>query len=255
MTKDDMLRIVQAQLALDLNCTVEQLNGEKDSLVFVHARDNPGRRPFPRGEQHFDMLTMGRAIVVSATPDILATVQPALAGKSRDEAFSMPFVYGHALLYLPDLDKLKLLDPPTGYTYEFVERDKIPTLCQQELFEHSIGNFGDHPRPDVLVLVAKQDGQIVGMAGCCEDCATMWQIGMDVLPDFRSRGLAAYLVNALMLEILRRNKVPYYCTSPANIPSQRVAHRAGFAPAWVCAYRGQFSGCSGKFDGMTAPTN
>lgn len=80
MTKRDMLHIVQAQLAIDLACTVDQLNGEKDSFVFVQARDNPGCRPFPRGEQHFEMLTMGRAIVVSATPEILAIVTPALAG-------------------------------------------------------------------------------------------------------------------------------------------------------------------------------
>jgi GNAT superfamily N-acetyltransferase len=242
MTKHDMLCIVQQQLAIDLNCTVEQLNEEKDSLVFVLAQENPCRRPFPRGAQHFDMLTMGSAIVVSATADILDIVQPALAGKDRDEAFSMPFVYGHALLYLPDVDNIKLLDAPAEYTYEWVEREDIAALHQQKSFEHSIGNDDNHPRPDVLALIAKHNEQIIGMAGACEDCATMWQIGMDVLPAYRNRGLAAYLVNVLMLEILRRGKVPYYCTSPANIPSQRVAHRAGFYPAWMASYKGQFEG-------------
>jgi len=154
----------------------------------------------------------------------------------------MPFVYGHALLYLPDLDNIKALVPLAGFTYEFVERDDISALCQHEAFEHSIGNCGGHPRPDVLVLLARHGEEIAGMAGCCEDCATMWQIGMDVLPAHRGRGLAAYLVNALALEILRRGKVPYYCTSPANIPSQRTAHRAGFYPAWVASYKGLFEG-------------
>ncbi|MCL2447172.1 MAG: GNAT family N-acetyltransferase [Oscillospiraceae bacterium] len=250
MTKHDMLRIVQAQLALDLNCTVEQLNGEKDSLVFVQARDNPGRRPFARGEQHFDMLTMGHAIIVSATPDILATVQPALAGKSRDDAFTSDFVQGQLLFYLPDLDGCTALSAPAEFTYEWLEQDEIAAL-PLENFRNAIGQ--NELRPDVLVLLAKHGEEIIGMAGASEDCATMWQIGMDVLPAYRNRGLAAYLVHALMLEILRREKVPYYCTSSMNIPSQRTAHRAGFASAWVCAYRGNFTNCSGKFDGLTMP--
>ena len=115
MTKDKMLHLVQTQLAIDLNCTADDLNGEKDSFVFVQARDNLGRRPFPRGPQHFEMLTMGRAIVVSATPDILAIVQSALADKNRDEAFTMPFVDGLALLRLLDLDHIKARGAPRGF--------------------------------------------------------------------------------------------------------------------------------------------
>ena len=94
-----MLNIVQSQLATDLNCAPDDLNGEKDSFVFTETQDNPDRRPFPRSEQHFEMLSMGNSIVVSASPDILAIVKPLLDGKSRDEAFSMPFIYGHSLYY------------------------------------------------------------------------------------------------------------------------------------------------------------
>jgi hypothetical protein len=48
-TQQELLAAVQAQLAIDLNCTVDDLNGEKDSVVFVQAKENPGRRPFPKG--------------------------------------------------------------------------------------------------------------------------------------------------------------------------------------------------------------
>ena len=50
MTTQDMLYTVQAQLALDLNCTPGDINGEKGSILFTETRDNPGRRPFPRGQ-------------------------------------------------------------------------------------------------------------------------------------------------------------------------------------------------------------
>ena len=99
MTKSELLNIVQSQLATDLNCTLDDLNGEKDSFVFTTVKDNPGRRPFPRSEQHFEMLSMGMSIVVSASPSILDIAKSELSGKSRDEAFSMPFVYGHSLYY------------------------------------------------------------------------------------------------------------------------------------------------------------
>ncbi|MDR2649448.1 MAG: hypothetical protein LBB94_06995 [Clostridiales bacterium] len=60
----------------------------------------------------------------------------------------------------------------------------------------------------------------------------MWQIGIDVLPEYRHLGIAAVLTNRLTIEILERGKIPYYGTAQRNIASQRVAHRAGLRPAW-----------------------
>jgi len=242
MTQKELLRTVQAQLATDLNCAIGDLDGGKDGIVFTRARENPGRRPFPRGERHFEMLSMGKAIVISASPDILAVVQPALAGKTRDEAFSMPFVYGHGLCYLPDLHRMEALPAPADFSYELIEQENIPALYHLEGFKNAIGNDSDHPRPDALAVTAKLDDKTVGMAGCCMDCARMWQVGIDVLPGYRNHGLAAWLVNRLTLEILHRGFIPYYCAAIANIASQRVAHRAGYFPAWVCSYKGNFEG-------------
>ena len=237
-----MLRIVQLQLATDLNCIPADLSGEKDSFIFVETRDNLGRRPFPRSERHFEMLSMGKAIVVSASPDILDIVRPLLIVKGRDEAFSMPFVYGHSLYYLPDLEQIERIALPDGFVFEMVERDEIPALYQYEGFRNALQYDVDLLRPDVLATLAKKDGNIVGIAGASSDCAKMWQVGMDVLPEYRNLGLAAYLVNWLTLEILNRGYVPYYGTASSNIASQRVAYRSGYCPAWVCAYKGNFDG-------------
>jgi len=68
ISNEDILWAVRAQLAIDLNCSP----GDFDSagFVFCEAKENPGRRPFPRGERHFEMVTMGGAVIVSATSDI-----------------------------------------------------------------------------------------------------------------------------------------------------------------------------------------
>lgn len=237
MNQREIRAVAQAQLAVDLNCTVEALGGEKDSLVFVEARDNSGRRLFPREKQHFEMLSMGNAIIVSATPDILRLVRPLLEGKGRDEAFSMPFVYGLGVAYLPELRRLRALPEIGGFTYAFVEREDIAPLYQTEGFRNALSYDVHHPRPDVLAVVAMHEGGIAGIAGVSADCADMWQVGIDVLPAYRGKGLAASLVSTLTCETLRRGKVPYYCASVSNIASQRVAHRVGYAPAWVTSYR------------------
>ena len=61
----------------------------------------------------------------------------------------------------------------------------------------------------------------------------MWQIGVDVLPEYRRQGIASALTSALAKEIISRNKVPFYCTAWSNVRSVRNAIKSGFVPAWV----------------------
>ena len=86
---------------------------------------------------------------------------------------------------------------------------------------------------DVLAAGAFDGETLVGLAGCSADCGTMWQIGIDVLPAYRRRGIAAALTSRLALEILRRDRIPFYCAAWSNLKSVRNALRSGFRPAWV----------------------
>ena len=238
----EMLSEVKRQLAVDLNCAVHDFDGEKDGIVFIDYKQNPGRRPFPRGGSHFEMLSLGQSIIVSATPEIMEIVKPQLIGKSRDEAFSMPFIYGCGVYFLPDLVAIKEITAPKLFEFETVERRNIPSLYSDSGFQNALQYDADHPRPDALAVVAKSYGRTVGIAGASADCEKMWQVGIDVLTEFRGQNIAVYLVNRLTLEILRRGIIPYYGTAVSNIASQRVAHRAGYAPSWICSYKGVFDG-------------
>lgn len=73
-------------------------------------------------------------------------------------------------------------------------------------------------------------------------CAKMWQIGDEVVPEYRNRGLASYLVNRLTFEILERGEVPTYDAISSHIVSLRVANRLGYFPAWVSDWRCNFEG-------------
>ena len=246
MTNSEMLVAVRGQLAVDLNCSADDFN--KDGFVFCEAKENPGRRPFPRGKQHFEMLTMGKAVIVSATPDLLLYVREQLDGKTRDDAFNMPFVYGLGICFLPD--KLKTLSKPDGVEFDLLERNDILKLYDNSLKDDSLkSNFPyalsfdeNHLRPDMLASTAKVNGKIVGIAGTSKDSEKLWQIGINVLFEYRELGIAAVLTNMLAIKVLEYGKTPYYATASSNIASQRVAINAGFKPAWTCIYRGLFNG-------------
>jgi len=242
MTQKDIIKTVQEQLAIDLNCQPCDLMNESEQFIFTQVKNNPGRRPFPRNKLHFEMATIGRAVVISASPCILDIVKPMLEGKNHYEGFSMPFVYGHTLCYLPDSTVANSVIKPQGFDYKIVEQDDIPALYKFKGFSNAINYDIHHPRPDILACLALKNGTVVGMAGASSDSAKMWQVGIDVLPEYRNRNLAVYLVSTLTRDILSRGYIPYYSTGISNIASQRVAHRAGYSPAWACSYKGKFDG-------------
>lgn len=94
--------------------------------------------------------------------------------------------------------------------------------------------FGFCPEaPDMLGVAALEEGKIVGMAGASGDSPTMWQIGINVEPEARGRGIAALLVTLIKNEILKQGVLPFYGTSMSHFASQRVALAAGFLPVWA----------------------
>ena len=84
----------------------------------------------------------------------------------------------------------------------------------------------------MLGVGAYDSGRLIGLAGCSADGEEMWQIGIDVLPEYRRQGIASALTNRLAREILARGKVPFYAAAWANIKSVKNGIRSGFRPAW-----------------------
>ncbi|OXL87853.1 GCN5 family acetyltransferase [Paenibacillus sp. SSG-1] len=243
MTQNEMLFIVQSQLAIDLNCSIDDLNGEKDSIIFVEAKENPGRRPFPRKERFFEIVSMGKSIVVSATPERLSIAKTQMQGKDRDTVFSLPFIRGLYLHFLPDVKRIMPMAPPNFFSYELIKREEMVSLFDDVTrFTEAIIYDTNLPWQTDLAVLAKQDGKIVGVAGASKTCAKLWQIGIEVLPKYRNLGLASYLVNKLTFEVLERGEIPSYDVIASNIASQRVAHRLGYFPAWVSDWRCNFVG-------------
>lgn len=185
--KSKMLEIVRKQLAIDMNCNIQDFI--KDGIVFCEEKSNKGRRMFNRQSPFLEIATMGKSTIISADSDILTKVKPLLERKTREDIFVAPFLFGHSLYYIPDCDRIKKLPCPDGFTFHIKEGKEIYELYKIPGFENAIQYDINHPCPDAIAIYVMHGYEIVAMAGASADCSLMWQIGIDVLPKFRNRAL------------------------------------------------------------------
>lgn len=119
---------------------------------------------------------------------------------------------------------------------EFLQPEQYERFRGDPRYSNALG-FSKR-RPDITVLAAFDPDAAtaladpLAMAGASDDSPLMRQIGIDVLPQVRQRGLAARLVYELSRMVLADGRVPFYGTSPSHVLSQRVALAAGFIPTW-----------------------
>ncbi len=130
--------------------------------------------------------------------------------------------------FLPDVDRLRRLS--CGYELRPLTQKDFASLY---LPEWSNALCEKRKELDVLGVGAYDSGVLIGLAGCSADAADMLQIGIDVLPAYRRRGIAEALTSNLAMDILERDKAPFYCCAWSNIRSARNAIACGFSPAWV----------------------
>ena len=231
-----------AQLSLELNCAPGDLLGEGNVITVPALRE--GRRRYSPGAPFLSMATLGGGAVISADERLHGF----LRGLVKDAE-------GHRLFELGNLSKLN--GELAKYGYEMAPTHHMFLPCRETAAEEGgdvrwfldgeIAPFYGDPRfpnaicypepcpdrPDRIAAAAYDGGAIMGMAGCSEDAPHWQQIGIDVLPPYRGRGLAVRLVTLVKNRIVGMGDVPFYGTAAANVRSQNVALACGFKPAWV----------------------
>ena len=155
------------------------------------------------------------------TPHLHA-LNEALMGKGQKICFMAEY-------FLPDVNVLTARDAGP-YKIKLLYPKDFAGLY---LPEWSNALCADRKHLDVLGVGAYDGDMLIGLAGCSADCDSMWQIGIDVLPEYRRQGVASALTSRLAIEILNRGKVPFYCAAWSNVKSVRNAIKSGFRPAWV----------------------
>ena len=240
MTNQEILKIAMAQSAVDL--CAEPADFEKSENVVVTSRESDGARRYLKLPFSCQLVSYGNNVVASVSPEFREITENYINKYPVEHLFETPHLYvlNEALMakgqkicfmaeyFLPDVNILRPLD--CSYELRVLEQTDFAELY---LPEWSNALCKDRKHLDVLGVGAYDNRRLIGLAGCSADCDTMWQIGIDVLPEYRRQGIASALTSRLAIEILKRGKVPFYCAAWCNVKSVRNAIKSGFRPAWV----------------------
>lgn len=248
MTNKQILEIAMKQSAVDSNCDWQDFTKQENKVVVSKKRENARKYlglPFL-----CDLTTYGTNIVASVSPELGEFVTDYISRFPVEHCFETPNLhvlmdrirpFGYNVCFmaeysLPDVDVLmglhlaEKLKKKYHYQIRFLGPDDF---C--ELYTEQWANALCEKRKelDVLAVGAFDGDKLIGLAGASADCETMWQIGVDVLPAYRRKGIASALTNELAIEILKKDIVPFYCCAWSNLGSIRNAVASGFRPAWV----------------------
>ena len=240
MTYDGILKVALEQSAFDLSCQPEDFCMTGNKTVISHPCENARRYlelPF-----WCQLVTYGNNVIASVSEEFAPVAEKYIEKYGAVRSFETPAVmelerelirYGYSVCfmaqyYLPVPELIKSLD--CGLSLRIMEKQDFEKYYLPE-FGNAI-SFQHHER-DVIAVGAFDGENPVGLAGASADCEAMWQIGVDVLPEYRRRGIASAITSRLALEIMRLGKVPFYCAAWSNVRSARNAVRSGFRPAWV----------------------
>ena len=91
--------------------------------------------------------------------------------------------------FLPDVTQLKELN--CEYQMRILHQNDFADLYNGR-WENAICEA--KKELDVLGVGVYDNGKLIGLAGCSADCESMYQIGVDVLPEYRMQGLARELM-------------------------------------------------------------
>lgn len=240
MTNQEILKIAMEQSAKDLCANASDF--EKRENVIVLSRINGDARKYLKLPFSCQLVSYGNNVVASVLPEYKEITESYINKYPTEHLLETPnlHVLNDALIakgqkicfmaeyFLPDINILQPLDCP--YELRILTQNDFADLY---LPEWSNALCKDRKHLDVLGIGAYDNGKLIGLAGCSADCDTMWQIGIDVLPEYRRQGIASALTSRLAIEIIKRGKVPFYCAAWCNVKSVRNAVKSGFRPAWV----------------------
>ena len=244
MTNKEILMIAAAQSAVDLGASVGDFF--KSENVIVESVNDGRARRYLKLPFSCQLVSYGNNVVASVSREFKEITENYINRYAVEHLFETPNIHilndgleklGQRICFmaeyfLPDVEILHSTAEKLVCPYETRIITKAD-FCDLYLPEWSNALCEARRDLDVLGVGAYDGGRLVGLAGCSADCDTMWQIGVDVLADYRRQGIASALTSRLAVEILERGKVPFYCAAWCNLKSVRNAVKSGFRPAWV----------------------
>lgn len=218
MNKELMIEKIKRYIANKYECDISELD-KKGLNVIKNNQENK-----------IKMLLFYDLILVSSSDNMYELVKEKLDNKNVYEIFEFPLVYGQSIYFIPDLKRITNQQEIEGLTFKFFD-DNTDEINLTSGFENAI-TFENGKCISEIAYCAYDGDKIVGVAGADKRNDDIWEVGIEVLPEYRKDGLATVLTKNLTLKILEKGIVPIWCASSTNIGSQAVANRSNYIPLW-----------------------
>lgn len=239
-TKTEIINIAKKQLALDFNCKPSDF--EKEGNTITENKLLEGRRIYESDGCFLKIICMWGRAIISSDEKMRPWLEENLLKRQADwlfDCYKFRMIdkklreFGHEIddthhHFLPNPAAVEV-KPKT--TIRWFEKEDIFQFKDDARFDEAF--VFDDNYSDILGVAAFDGDNIMGMAGASEDSKILCQIGINVMPEYRGKGIGTNLVALLKQEMLKRGKVPFYGTSESNIASNGIAVSAGFFPAWA----------------------
>lgn len=243
MTRQDILSAAIKQCAADCSCAEADFSRGRN--VVVESRPSDAASRYMTLPHTCALFSFGANIVASCRRDLIPEVEayvnsidkiyrcfepPALYDLNRILAKAGAQVGWMHICFLPDTELIYSAETNCPYEMRLLRPADFG-----ELYVPAWSNAlcSDRKELDMLGAGAYDNGRLVGLAGCSADCPEMWQIGIDVLPEYRRQGIASALTNRLARAVFDKGKIPFYASAWSNIRSIRNGLKSGFRPSWV----------------------
>lgn len=220
MNKQDMVNIVKKYI-INSNYDISEQDLNANGLVFV--KNNLIKT--------IKVIVWYNSIIVSCSNDLYDECYNMLQGKTREEIFELPYIYGQSIYYISNLNNDKI-ERINGFEYKLYQGD----LSEFKLPE-KFKNVGEYDLEgnctSKMLYCAYKNDELVGVASAEEISEGIWELGIDVDEKYREKGLGTYLTKELTKNVLAQGIVPIWCSASTNISSQITAYKSGFTPLWV----------------------
>lgn len=247
MPTSTALTALYTALAHELGCQPADFASQE--LRVVH-RPPGSREPYP-----VLLVEAGTGSVISVTD---ATLIPAI----QDLARSLP---AHYRIFLPAFleslvgllrergqpaahswtstlgmvreEAVPLPPVPEGCTLEDLPPAALEELRAAGSFPNALLDPDDHQvlagRFRRALALRGAPGELLAVTGTWDQYPDIDEIGIDVAPGYRGRGLGRWLTLAAAAQVSADGRWPIYTASMANIRSIRNGIACGFRPAWL----------------------
>ena len=219
MNKEQIINIIKKYLASKFECHITDL--DKKGLNIVKNKQN----------SKLKMLLFYDLILVSSSENMYDYVCEKLKDKNTYEVFEFPFTYGQSIYFIPNLNKISKQDEISKYDFKLFDGN-TNEINLSSGFSNAI-TFENGKCISDIAYVAYKEGEVIGVAGADKINDDIWEVGIEVLPEYRKEGLATILTKNLTLKILEKGIVPIWCASVSNIGSQAVATNSDYIPLWM----------------------